>query len=128
MKRIFLTLLVLELLSACGTKGSSSAPVIGTGPCAGLQVGSWIGVNTNHVHIVLDDQCKGTTTYCNEVFTYTLNGTTATLNISSTNGGPECLPIGINTCVVSFLANQNNNQISVACGAGKAINDNYNRQ
>lgn len=132
-----LTLLVMTLiLAGCGKDAagfkaqlSPKAP----GPCASVAVGSWRPVNYNpagnYNTLTLTDQCTGTTTYCNEVFTYApqSDGRTAFITVTSTNGGPECLPLGVSTCTVDVIPNQSNNQIAVDCGGGKNLTNNYNR-
>ncbi len=134
MKRIYLVLLVLSILNnACGTKGGSSSATanpVAPGPCAGVQTGTWndIGHPSSDV-LRLNDQCTGSTTYCHETFTYSIaaNGD-ALLFVTATDGGPECLTLGLHTCGATWLANQSNNQLQTACGVGKNISTIYQRQ
>lgn len=136
--KLFTTILcVLLALTACGKGQSASSsgktnpalPVLAQGPCSDISNGSWQSVTTPAYIMALDAQCSGATSYCNEVFTYhpQANGTTILL-VTSTNGGPECLPMGAVTCTATML-NPANSQMSVVCVGmgGKKVNTNYNR-
>lgn len=120
-------LIVLGLIGlsiGCGAQGLNITVNSSTGACSGSAVGNWDNVAHNNT-LALTASCAGTTTYCNEAFTYQpINSTTFTLTVSQTNGGPECLPIGQTMCTASFITSS---VLAVNCGGGKNLTTNYNR-
>lgn len=131
------TLLVASILVlvGCGKGSNMPAPSSPTnlGPCYSVSNGNWkpvdYNVAGNNNTLSLTDQCTGATTYCHEVFRYQVqaDGVTVIVIIDQTNGGPQCLSLGAHTCTATMIAGQSNNQISIDCGPGKNITDNYNR-
>jgi hypothetical protein len=133
-----LTLIIsLALLTACG-KPSESAPnsTLPKGACFGPGNGTWkmspFNVTdpsfTNPYYLTLKDDCTGSTTYCNEKFTYVTfaNSNNVTVNTFSTTGGPECLAVGSKACTATFMGD--NDHLEINCGSGKTINHIYVRQ
>lgn len=120
MKRLILIALFIQ---ACGQQGLNNSTSNSQGPCAGSQTGTWSNIAVNNT-LTLNASCSGTTTYCNEAFTYvSINSSTYQLTVSQTNGGPECLPIGQTNCTGGFIGDV----LWLNCGAGKNLNSNYNR-
>jgi len=116
-------ILIALILQGCGNQSLNQAS--SPGPCSGSQVGTWSNIALNNV-LTLNSSCTGSTTYCNEVFTYqAINSTTYTLTVSATNGGPECLPIGPTVCTANFITAD---VLAIGCGGGKNLTTNHNRQ
>lgn len=113
---------IASIITGCGSQNLNS---VTTNPaCQGSAVGTWDSITSTNV-LTLTAACSGSTTYCNERFTYApINGTTFTLTVSQTNGGPECLPIGPTICTASML---DANTLAVNCGGGKNLTTNHTR-
>ncbi len=137
--KVPLSLIIAAMLltAGCGKgAGESAVKAIpkAPGPCSDPTNGSWQDISVVNHKLVLNDQCGGTTTYCNEVFTAHVQPSgNVILLTTATNGGPECMPIGATTCTASYAAhvgigpNQYVDQLQIQCGAGLKISTVYNR-
>lgn len=105
---------VLSLwLTACG-KAPINTSNLSLGACQNLiSTGTWKDLINGDI-MVLNANCSGTTTYCNEKFTYAIQAdqTTTVITDTQTNGGPECLNSGTNICTVTFSSGNTLMQIS----------------
>ena len=122
MKNILL-LVMLVGLSACGKVASNTASSMAA--CQNLiSTGTWFNPLKGDT-MVLNAACAGTTTYCNEKFTYQIQSDNVTVvaSVTQTAGGPECRAMGTNICTINFASN--NTLLQINCGFGVAQ---YSRQ
>ncbi len=119
---------VVALAAGCGKDSKISTPVVPKtlGPCFSVTNGNWQDLYNAQHQLILNDQCQGATTYCNESFTVVpqVNGTVV-LSVTASNiaQSAECLPLGATTCTAAIVGGQ----LSVNCGVGKAISSNYSK-
>ncbi|HNA61477.1 MAG TPA: hypothetical protein PKW79_00165 [Rhabdochlamydiaceae bacterium] len=127
-------ILTLSLLAGCGKNSDNqtqpTTPTKPKGACAAPTVGDWRPVNYSEARnfntLTLNEDCSGQTTYCNERFTYApTSGNNVEVNVTQTNGGPECLPLGKTICQATYDTQYD--QIYLTCGGGKNLTNNYNR-
>lgn len=123
---LILTSIVLAL-TGCG-KAPISARAASLGACQNLvSTGTWLdsappgGGFGQTDTMVLNNICAGTTTYCNEKFTYQIQADNISVSISvtQTNGGPDCLALGTTMCTVNFTTN--NTVLQLTCPGHAAM-------
>ena len=110
--------ILIMALSACGQAPSGSASgSSGQTGCSGSILGTWEKLPGPSDQVRLYSDCTGTRSQCGEVFTFTqptsTNGYT-NVNVTSTNGGVNCLPLGLTTCGINYNATN----MAIDCGSG----------
>lgn len=102
MKRL---ILICLLLGGCGKNAAPSSSGSQVAACAGMPaVGNWTSTTLPKV-LTLTEQCTGSTTYCNEKFSFIrtdATGTAILVTVTQTNGGPECLSLGAHSCTATM--------------------------
>jgi len=117
-----LTIVVLGALCALSITACGKSPLntsnLSSGACQNLiSTGNWFDPTLPDT-MVLNANCAGTTTYCNEKFTYQIqaDNVTVILTVTQTNGGPQCNAMGVNMCTVGFTTN--NTLMQLTCSFG----------
>lgn len=111
MKKVLLVL-ALGLIFGCGgsdQQGFNGGGIQASGPsCSGDYLGTW---TSKQGSITLNSNCTGSESSCASQFTYSVNGSSASLNIFQANSG--CATGSFNC---AFLVT--GNSLVVNCGGG----------
>jgi hypothetical protein len=117
MKYTLLTTLFLFsfLLFACGGDSGDS------GACSDSSLlGSWVHVLDDDAKLNFKSNCTGNETSCNATFKYpNVSGSSGSvlINVTSTNGGDHCLPLGQHECTFEIEGDA----MGFDCGNGVGI-------
>lgn len=113
-------LAIAMLLIGCGKSGGSSgggvaAPV--TNACAGPLTGYWTMMGlTNGSHLIINDDCSGYDSYCDENFVTTPIQNNATVQITITKSFNYCRATG-STATCSVAVGADLRTMHITCGS-----------